>query len=166
MADGEHSYGTGARDPFWVDLGPGAVIAVNMFGSHGDAYQRWLRQNGLYLFKVPGEPPAYAVGVRNTQDPVQYPDYPSHQGVDPTVYGAPGDDKDAREFSESLRVRASEHRLKEEAGPDRDTAEAALTDLLWLCDVTVEAGHSNGPAPAHIIVTEAFMDRIRAVLRG
>lgn len=57
--------GTGAIDPFWVQTP--SEISVFMTPSHAIAYQRWLRSQNLYLFKIPHsdeDEPYYGVGIR------------------------------------------------------------------------------------------------------
>jgi len=51
-------------DPQWVTVNDDTGIEVWMTPGHAAAYQRWLRDNNLHLFKIPGTE-TYGVGVRH-----------------------------------------------------------------------------------------------------
>lgn len=50
------------RDPYWVNTEGQTTVLVAMNPVHADAYQRWLKANGLHLAS---EGDVYIVGVRN-----------------------------------------------------------------------------------------------------
>jgi hypothetical protein len=51
-------------DPHWVMTDNLEMVDVCMTPVHADAYQRWLRANGLHLFLIP-DSDVHAIGVRD-----------------------------------------------------------------------------------------------------
>lgn len=45
------TYPRDAKDPHWVTISPRQMVNVRMTPVHADAYQRWLRDNGLHLHR-------------------------------------------------------------------------------------------------------------------